>query len=116
MKKIKFTNVNRVKRQKETKGFTFVVAYQPLLKSLQSLIKKHLNNMSYIDEGAKKFSTPRYMITFRTGRKLINYLLWTKLYLLKRVIGSCKCNGKYCPVCMHFSETSAFTSSVIHET
>ena len=45
MKKIKFTNVNRVKRKKETKGAT---------KVLQSLINKHLN--IFIDKQRKKLS------------------------------------------------------------
>ena len=49
MKEIKFININRIKRQKGTKGVNFVVTYHPLLKSLQGLINKHLNIL-YIDE------------------------------------------------------------------
>ena len=49
MKDIKFININRIKRQKGTKGVNFVVTYHPLLKSLQGLINKHLNIL-YIDE------------------------------------------------------------------
>ena len=60
MKKIKFTNIIRVKRQKETKGVTFVVTYHPLLKSLQNLNNsKHLSIL-YTDEETKKVITPTY--------------------------------------------------------
>ena len=56
------------------------------------------------------------MLLFRSSRKLSSYLVRAKLYPLERVTGSCKCYGKHCAVYLNVSETSTFTSSVIHET
>ena len=59
---------------------------------------------------------PGPMVTFRSSRKLSGYLVRAKLYPLERVTGSCKSHGKRCAVCLNVNETSAFTSSVAHET
>lgn len=53
MKKIKFTNINRVKRQKGNKEVTFLVTYHPLLKSLQNVNNMYLSIL-YMDQEAKK--------------------------------------------------------------
>ena len=106
---------NRDKRQKGTKGVTFVVTYHQLLKSLRNLNNKHLSSL-YVDEETKKFFTPRPMITFRSARKLSNYLERAKFYLLTRVTGSYKCSGKRCAVCVNINEISIFISTVTHET
>lgn len=53
MKKIKFTNINRVKRQKGNKEVTFLVTYHPLPKSLQNVNNMYLSIL-YMDQEAKK--------------------------------------------------------------
>ena len=35
-----------------------------------------------------------------------------KLYPLERTVGSFKCNGKHCQVCINFTESNNFSSSV----
>ena len=115
MSKGRFNKENSNTKQSKSKGVTFVVTYHPLLKSFQSLINKHLNIL-YLDENAKEVFMPGPMVTFRSRRKLSNYLVRAKLYPLERVTGSCKCHGKRCATCLNFNETSIFTSSVTHET
>ena len=48
MKKFQFTNVNRVKKLKETKGVTLAFMHHPLLKSLQSLINPFVPNTPFL--------------------------------------------------------------------
>ena len=102
-------------KQSKSKEVTFIVTYNPLLKSFQSLINKHLNIL-YLDENTKEVFIPGPMVTFHSSRKLSSYLVRTKLYPLERVSGSCKYHGKRCTMCLDFNETSIFTSSVTHET
>ena len=85
------------------------------MKSFQSLIDKHLNIL-YLDENAKEVFMLGPMGTFLSSRKLSSYLVRATLHHLERVTGSCKCYGKRYTVCLNGSETSTFTSSVIHET
>ena len=107
MNKVRFNKQNSNAKQSKSKRVTFVVTHHPLLKSLQSLINKHLNIL-YLDESAKEVFMPGPMVTFCSSRKLSSYLVRAKLYPLKRVIGSCKYRGKRCAVCLmltkhHFS-------------
>ena len=57
---------------------------------------------------------PGPMVSFRSSRHLISYLLRAKLYPIKRKNGSCKCKGSRCQVCLNVSETETFTSTVTH--
>ena len=54
--------------------------------------------------------------TFRSARKLISYLVRAKLYPTERIVGSHKCKGKRCEVCLNVQKTSCFSSSVTNET
>ena len=100
MSKVRFNKENSNTKQSKSKRVTFVVTYHPLLKSFQN---------------AKEVFMPGPMVTFRSTRKLISYLVKDKLYPLERVTGSCRCHGKRCAVCPNINEKSTFTSSVPHE-
>ena len=51
MSKVRFNKENRNTKQSKSKGITFAVIYHLLLKSVQSLINKHLNTL-YLDENS----------------------------------------------------------------
>ena len=53
MNKVWFNKEKRNTKQSASKRVTFAVTYHPLLKSLQSLINKHLNTLD-LDENAKE--------------------------------------------------------------
>ena len=53
-----------------------------------------------MNDEVKKAFTPGPMVSFRGARKLSSYLARAKLYSLERSVGSFKCNGKRCQVCM----------------
>ena len=116
MKKVKFASKNRnTKRGKSLKAVPFVMTYHPKLKSMIKVIQKYLD-LLYMDNEVKRVFTPKPMISFRSARKLSSYLVRAKLYPTERTIGSYKCGGKRCEVCINVNETSIFTSTVTGET
>ena len=82
-----------------------------MLKDFAKVIKKHLHLLHMNDEVKKAF-TPGPMVSFRGARKLSSYLVRAKLYPLERSVGSFKCNGKRCQVCINVTESNTFSSSV----
>ena len=116
MKKVKLASKNRnTKRGKSLKAVPFVMTYHPKLKSMKKVILKYLD-LLYMDNEVKRVFTPKPMISFRSARKLSSYLVRAKLYPTERTVGSYKCGGKRCEVCINVNETSAFTSTVTGET
>ena len=64
-----------------------------------------------MNEEVKSVFTPAPMISFRSVRKLSNYLVRAKLYPLERTVGSVQCKGKRCQTCHNVKETETFTST-----
>ena len=52
------------------------------------------------------------MVSLWAAQKLSSYLVRAKLYPLERSVGSFKCNGKHCQVCINLTESNTFSSSV----
>ena len=101
MKKVKFTSKNRnTKRGKSLKAVPFVMTYHPKLKSMNKVILKYFD-LLYMDNEVKRVFTPKPMISFQSVRKLSSYLLRAKLYPTERTVGSYKCGGKRCEVCLN---------------
>ena len=69
-----------------------------------------------MDNEVKRVFTRKPMISFRSARKLSSYLVRAKLYPTERTVGSHKCGGKRCEVCLNINEVSTFTSTVTGET
>ena len=108
--KVKFPNTSGDKKTK-TNGIPLVITYHPLLKDFAKVIKKYLHLLHMKDEVKKAF-TPGPMVSFRGAWKLGSYLVRAKLYPLERAVGSIKCNGKNCQVCINVTESDTFSSSV----
>ena len=49
-------------------------------------------------------------VSFRSARNLKSFLVRSKVYPLERKVGSTKCNGKRCQVCLNVRETDTFES------
>ena len=88
---------NKQNRNKSAKGLPFVVTYHPLLKSLGKILHDNIH-LLYIKEEVRRTFTPGPMSSFRTPSKISSYLVGAKLYPLKRIIGSRKCDKKRCEV------------------
>ena len=98
-------SANNSKREKEI-GIPLVTTYHPRLKDLSSLIKRNLQYL-YADQ---EVYTPAPFLSFRSARNLKSFLVRSKVYPLDRKVGSEKCNGKRCLVCLNVVETDTFES------
>ena len=112
MKKVIF-NGNSGKSSNKSKGVPFVLIYQPLLKKVNYIIKKH-NHLLYINYKVNKMFQSGAMVSFRSRRNLSNYIVRAKIYPIERKTGSCKYKGNRHQVCLNVSETETFTSTVTH--
>ena len=97
------------------KAVPFVMTYHLKLKSMNKVIL-HYSNLLYMDNEGKSMFTPKPMISVRSGRKLTSYLVTAKIYPTETTVGSCKCGGKRCEVCINANEKSTFNSTVTGET
>ena len=97
MTKVRFSNLRLKSNDKNhnMKG----IPHHLLLKSVGTNIAKN------------KVFTPPAMVSFRSTRKLISYLVRAKLYPLERMVGSYKCKSKQYQVCNNITEADLFACS-----
>ena len=118
--KIISAQVNRALRSEENvkerdgkymkeNGVPLVVTYNLNFKNLRILICKNLQFL-YADPETKRVFMPAPFVSFRNVRNLKSFLVRSKVYLLERKVGSAKCNGKCCQVCLNINETDTFES------
>ena len=62
----------------------------------------------YADQEVKKVFTPAPFVSFRSAGNLKSFLVRSKVHPLDRKVGSEKCNGKRCLVCLNVAETDTF--------
>ena len=72
-----------IKKAKGVKGIPFVVTCHPQLKNLGRIINQNFYLLN-MNEETKKLFSPRTMVSFRSPRKIISYLVRAKLYPLER--------------------------------
>ena len=65
-----------------------------------------------MNDEVKKAFTPGPMVSFWGAQKLSSYLVRAKLCPLEKSVGSFKCNGKCCQVCINVTESNTFSSLV----
>ena len=114
MKRIVFGKTDKT-REDSTKGVPFVVTFHPKLTFLAKKIKE-LSKYLHLDLEVKAVFTPVPMVSFRSARKIKDYLVRAKLYPLQRNVGSRKCNKSRCEVCNNIESTDLFSSTVTGET
>ena len=56
------------------------------------------------------------MASFHSARKISCYLVRVKLYALERRVGSFKCGGRRCQVCLTVTERETFTCTSTNKT
>ena len=88
-------------------GLPLVVTYNPNFKNLKFLIRKNLKFL-YTDPKTKRVFTLALFISFRSVKNLKTFLVRSKVYPLERKVGSAKCNGKRCQMCLNIKETDTF--------
>ena len=108
--KTKFLNTSGDKKTMKN-GIPLVIMDHPRLKDFAKVIKKHLH-LVYMNDEVKTAFTTVTTVSLRGARKLDIYLLVkAKLYSQERFVGSFKCNGKRCQVCMNVTESNTLSSS-----
>ena len=98
MSKVKFNVDNKRSNNRQKKGVSFVVTFHPKVKVLQNIINKHLY-LLYMNDEVERIFTPKPMVSFRSSRKIISYLVRPKLYPIKKTVGSFRCGSKRCEIC-----------------
>ena len=115
-----YERVNRALRSEENvkekdgqhmkeNGVPLVVTYNPNFKNLSLLIRKNLQFL-YGHTETKRVFTPTPFVSIPSVRNLKSFLVRSKVYPLERKVGSAKCNGKRCQVCLNVNETDTFES------
>ena len=86
---------NQPSRKNSENGVPFVVTYHRRVKKLGKLIKDLLPFL-YNDEEVQNVFSPPPMVSYRSARKIKDYIVRSKLYPLKRNVVSGGCgNGRF---------------------
>ena len=83
MGKIKFAQRLKAGSKQAGFGVPFVITYHPKLKKIAQIMKK-LEHLLYQDESVKGVFTPLPMVSYRSARRLISYLVRAKIYHIER--------------------------------
>ena len=85
------------------------MTYHSKVKKLEKLIKDSLPFL-YSDEEVQKFFSPSPMVSYRGARIMKNYIVRSKLHLLKIDVGYGGCGNGRCQVCKNIKVTDTFDS------
>ena len=114
MKRVTETRKTSDQTDKRGNGVPLVLTYQPQLKNVNDIIKKHLVYL-YAKEQVENIFTPPPFVSFREGFSLRKHLVRAKVYLLLHECGSSGCNKSRCQTCLNVKNTDAFQSFVTKE-
>ena len=90
----------------------FVATYHPQVKELGKLIRDLLPFLDSDGEVQKVFSPPP-VVSYKSTRKIKDYIMRSKLYPVARKIGCGVCGSSGCQVCQSMHITDEFTSFTI---
>ena len=106
--KVAFRRDLSVKKNLES-GIPFVTTYRPKVKELWKLIRDLLPFL-YSDEEVQKNFSCLPIVSYRSARKMKNYIVRSKLYPVERKVGCRGCGSFRCQVCKSINVTDKFTS------
>ena len=70
----------------------------------------------YSDGEVQKVFSPPPIVSYRSARKIKDYIVRSKLYPVERKVGCWGCASSRCQVCKNISITEAFTSFTTKKT
>ena len=94
MEKVKFEKQVFSRRRGVTKGVPLVITYHLLLKSVRTILYKHLYQL-HIDKNVKKIFTVAHIVSFKSAHKPSSYLVRARLYSVQKTVRSFKYNKPY---------------------
>ena len=86
-----------------------MATYHPKVKDLDKLIKDLLPFL-YSDEEVEKVLSPPPIASYRSARKIRDYIVRSKLYPVEESADCRGCGGSRCQVCENIEVTDTFTS------
>ena len=86
-----------------------MATYHPKVKDLGKLIKDLLPFL-YSDEEVEKVLLPLPIASYRSARKIKDYIVRSKLCPVEESVGCRGCGGSRCQVCESIKVTDTFTS------
>ena len=92
-------------------GVPFVATYHPKLKDLGKLIK-NLQLFLHSDNEVQRVFSPAPIGSYRSARKIKDYIVRSKLYPIEMKVGSSRCGNPRCQVCTSIQVTDTFSSFV----
>ena len=112
--KVVFGRNHSVKKNLES-GIPFVNTYHPNVKELRKLIRDVLPFLYSDGEIQKVFSHP-LIVSYRSARKIKDYIVRSNLYPVERKVGCRWCGSSQCHVCKSIGITEEFTSFTTKKT
>ena len=112
--KVVFGRDQSVKKNLES-GIPFVTTYHPKVKELGKMIRDLLPFL-YSDGEVQKVFSPPPIVSYRSARKIKDYIVRSKLYPVERKVGYQGCGSSRCQVCKGISITEEFTSFTTKKT
>ena len=112
--KVVFGRDQPVKENLES-DIPFVATYHPKVKELGKLITDLLPFL-YSDGEVQKVFSPPPIVSYRSARKIKDYIVRSKLYPVERNVGCRGCGSSRCQVCKSISITEEFTSFTTKKT
>ena len=106
--KVAFRRDLSVKKNLES-GIPFVTTYRPKVKELGKLIRDLLP-FWYSDEEVQKFFSCLPIVSYRSARKIKNYIVRSKLYPVEKKVWCQGCGSFRRQVCKSINVTDKFTS------
>ena len=96
-------------------GISFVTTYHPKVKELGKMIRDLLPFL-YSDGEVQKVFSPPPIVSYRSARKVKDYIVRSKLYHVEKKVGYRGCGSSRCQVCKSISITEKFTSFTTKKT
>ena len=85
----------------------FIATHHPKIKDLDKLIK-NLQLFLYSDSEVKRVFSPAAMVSYRSARKIKDYIVRSETYPIDRKVGSYTCGNSRCQVCTSIQVTVLF--------
>ena len=92
-------------------GVLFIATYHPKIKDFGKLVK-NLQLFLYSDSKVKRVFSPAAMVSYRSARKIKDYIVRSETYPIDRKVGSYTCGNSRCQVCTSIQVTDTFSSFV----
>ena len=114
IKRVVFGKTDKT-REDSTERSSFAVTFYPKLTFFAKKIKE-ISKYLHIDLEVKAVPTPTPTVSFRSSKKIKDYLVRAKLYPLERNAGSRKCNKSSRELCNNIESTDLFSNIVTGDT